>query len=135
MNTCILADGEASGASRGRLLTLSVTRLRADRGTLRCGRRGITLRRLSGIELLLKTMMMALMTALLSLPLGLAVAWCLLAVVNVKAFGWRLLLHRLPSQLAMLLVVAVSSALLATLLPVAETQPHAGRATHQDFRQ
>lgn len=63
-------------------------------------------------------MMMALMTALLSLPLGLAVAWCLLAVVNVKAFGWRLPLHVFPSQLAMLLVVAVSAALLATLLPV-----------------
>ena len=39
---------------------------------------------------LLKTMSVALITALLALPLGLLVAWCLIAIVNVKAFGWRL---------------------------------------------
>ncbi len=106
LNTLTL--GVAGLALLTSLLTLSVTRLPQIAPLWAMG---ITLRRLSGIELL-KTMMMALMTALLSLPLGLAVAWCLLAVVNVKAFGWRL------PQLAMLLVVAVSAALLATLLPV-----------------
>ena len=50
---------------------------------------GITRRRLAAIELL-KTMSVALITTLLALPLGLCVAWCLIAVVNVKAFGWRL---------------------------------------------
>ena len=45
--------------------------------------------RLALIELL-KTMSVALITALL---LGLLVAWYLLAVVNVKAFGWRLPFH------------------------------------------
>ncbi len=112
LNTLTL--GVAGLALLTSLLTLSVTRLPQIAPLWAMG---ITLRRLSGIELL-KTMMMALMTALLSLPLGLAVAWCLLAVVNVKAFGWRLPLHVFPSQLAMLLVVAVSAALLATLLPV-----------------
>ena len=78
---------------------------------------GLTRRRLAGIELL-KTMSVAFITALLALPLGLLVAWCLVAVVNVKAFGWRLPFHVFPAQLAQLLVVAMLAALLATCLPI-----------------
>ena len=78
---------------------------------------GLTRRRLAGIELL-KTMSVAFLTALLALPLGLLVAWCLLAVVNVKAFGWRLPFHVFPAQLVELLVVAMLAALLATCLPI-----------------
>jgi putative ABC transport system permease protein len=78
---------------------------------------GITRRRLAAIELL-KTMSVALITALLALPLGLSVAWCLIAVVNVKAFGWRLPFHVFPLQLLELLAVAMLAALLAALLPV-----------------
>jgi putative ABC transport system permease protein len=79
---------------------------------------GITRRRLAAIELL-KTMSVALITALLALPLGLLVAWCLIAVVNVKAFGWRLPFHVFPLQLLWLLGVAMAAALCAALLPVA----------------
>jgi putative ABC transport system permease protein len=78
---------------------------------------GITRRRLAVIELL-KTMSVALITALLALPLGLLVAWCLIAVVNVKAFGWRLPFHVFPLQLLELLGVAMAAALCAALLPV-----------------
>jgi putative ABC transport system permease protein len=78
---------------------------------------GITRRRLAAIELL-KTMSMALITALLALPLGLLVAWCLIAIVNVKAFGWRLPFHVFPLHLIELLAVAMFAALLAALLPV-----------------
>jgi putative ABC transport system permease protein len=78
---------------------------------------GITRRRLAAIELL-KTMSVALITALLALPLGLLVAWCLIAIVNVKAFGWRLPFHVFPLQLLELLGVAMLAALLAALLPV-----------------
>jgi putative ABC transport system permease protein len=78
---------------------------------------GITRQRLAAIELL-KTMSVALITALLALPLGLLVAWCLLAVVNVKAFGWRLPFHVFPLQLLALLGVAMAAALCAALLPV-----------------
>jgi putative ABC transport system permease protein len=78
---------------------------------------GITRRRLAGIELL-KTMSVALITTLLALPLGLLVAWCLIAVVNVKAFGWRLPFHVFPLQLVELLGVAMAAALIAALLPV-----------------
>ena len=78
---------------------------------------GLTRRQLAWIELL-KTMTLALLTAVLALPLGLAVAWCLIAVVNVKAFGWRLPFEVFPTQLATLLGVAMLAALGATLLPV-----------------
>jgi putative ABC transport system permease protein len=78
---------------------------------------GITRQRLAAIELL-KTMSVALITTLLALPLGLLVAWCLLAVVNVKAFGWRLPFHIFPLQLLALLGVAMAAALCAALLPV-----------------
>ncbi len=88
---------------------------------------GITRRQLAAIELI-KTMSVALITALLALPLGLLVAWCLIAVVNVKAFGWRLPFHVFPLQLLELLGVAMAAALLAALIPVlklARMQPTA----------
>jgi putative ABC transport system permease protein len=72
---------------------------------------GVTRRRLAAIELLI--------TALLALPLGLGVAWCLIAIVNVKAFGWRLPFHVFPLQLIKLVGVAMAASLVASLLPVA----------------
>jgi putative ABC transport system permease protein len=88
---------------------------------------GITRRQLAATELL-KTLSVALITTLLALPLGLSVAWCLIAVVNVKAFGWRLPFHVFPLQLLELLGVAMTAALLAALFPVlklARMQPAA----------
>jgi putative ABC transport system permease protein len=79
---------------------------------------GVTRRRLALIELT-KTMSVALITALLALPLGLLVAWCLIAIVNVKAFGWRLPFDVFPLQLLKLLAVALAASLLASLIPVA----------------
>jgi putative ABC transport system permease protein len=78
---------------------------------------GITRRRLAVIELL-KTMSVALITTIFALPLGLLVAWCLLAVVNVKAFGWRLPFHVFPAQLLWLAGVAMAAAFAAAALPV-----------------
>lgn len=78
---------------------------------------GITRPRLAAIELT-KTLAVALFTALLALPLGLLVAWCLIAIVNVKAFGWRLPFHVFPLQLAELVGVAMLASLVAALLPV-----------------
>ncbi|MGV7212759.1 ABC transporter permease [Bradyrhizobium sp. UFLA05-112] len=79
---------------------------------------GLTRSRLAAIELT-KTLAVALFTALLALPLGLVVAWCLIAIVNVKAFGWRLPFHVFPLQLVELVAVALLASLLAALLPVA----------------
>jgi putative ABC transport system permease protein len=78
---------------------------------------GITRRQLAAIELL-KTMSVALITTIFALPLGLLVAWCLLAVVNVKAFGWRLPFHVFPLQLLWLTGVAMAAAFAASALPV-----------------
>jgi putative ABC transport system permease protein len=78
---------------------------------------GVTRRKLAAIELT-KTMSVAFITALLALPLGLLVAWCLIAIVNVKAFGWRLPFDVFPLQLIRLLGVALAASLLASLLPV-----------------
>ena len=50
---------------------------------------GLTRRRLAGLELF-RAVVLAALTGALALPLGLALAWALLAVVNVEAFGWRL---------------------------------------------
>ncbi|UQD72742.1 FtsX-like permease family protein [Bradyrhizobium japonicum] len=78
---------------------------------------GITRPRLAAIELT-KTLSVALFTALLAVPLGLLVAWCLIAIVNVKAFGWRLPFHVFPLQLVELVAVALIASLLAALLPM-----------------
>jgi putative ABC transport system permease protein len=78
---------------------------------------GITRRRLALTELM-KTLSMAAITALLALPLGLTVAWCLLAVVNVKAFGWRLPFEIFPWELAKLVAVALLASLIAAALPI-----------------
>lgn len=78
---------------------------------------GLTRRALALLELG-KTMAMALITALLAVPLGLLVAWCLIAVVNVKAFGWRLPFEVFPEQLLKLIVIALLASLLAALLPI-----------------
>jgi len=86
---------------------------------------GITRTHLASIELL-KTMSVALLTTLLALPLGLCVAWCLIAVVNVKAFGWRLPFAVFPLQLIELVAVAMLAALAAALIPatkLARMQP------------
>lgn len=78
---------------------------------------GITRPRLAAIELT-KTLSVALFTSLLAVPLGLLVAWCLIAIVNVKAFGWRLPFHVFPLRLVELVAVALIASLLAALLPV-----------------
>jgi putative ABC transport system permease protein len=79
---------------------------------------GVTRRKLALIELT-KTLSIAFITALFALPLGLLVAWCLIAIVNVKAFGWRLPFDVFPLQLIKLLGVALAASLLASLLPIA----------------
>ncbi len=95
---------------------------------------GVTRRRLALIELA-KTMSVALITALLALPLGLLVAWCLIAIVNVKAFGWRLPFDVFPLQLLKLLGVALVASLLASLIPVARLARMQPAKSRQGVRQ
>lgn len=77
---------------------------------------GLTRRRLALIELA-RTVALAALTAVLALPLGLAVAWLLAAVVNVRAFGWRIPVHLFPGQWVSLLALALVTAGVAALWP------------------
>lgn len=65
-----------------------------------------------------QTMMLSSLTVLLAMPLGVLLAWCLVAVVNVQAFGWRLPLHVFPAQLLQLAVLGVLTSLLASAWPL-----------------
>jgi putative ABC transport system permease protein len=88
---------------------------------------GLTRRRLAGLDLL-RTVVLAALTAVLALPLGLALAWVLLAVVNVEAFGWRLPMQVFPGDWLRLLAAALVAALAAGVLPalkLARTSPAA----------
>jgi putative ABC transport system permease protein len=88
---------------------------------------GLTRRRLAGLDLL-RTVVLAALTAVLALPLGLALAWVLLAVVNVEAFGWRLPMQIFPGDWLRLMAAALVAALAAGLLPalkLARTSPAA----------
>ncbi|MEQ9258498.1 MAG: ABC transporter permease [Roseovarius sp.] len=86
---------------------------------------GFTRRELGRLELL-RALTVALLTLVLALPLGLALAWILLAVVNVEAFGWRLPMFLFPADYARLGALALLAAGLAALWParhLARTPP------------
>ncbi len=59
----------------------------------------------------------ALVTGLLAIPLGIAITWGLVAIINVAAFGWRLPLYLFPWEMAVTLATAIGVALLAATLP------------------
>lgn len=65
-----------------------------------------------------QTWLMALLTLVLALPLGIALAWCLDTVINVQAFGWRLPLRLFPVQLLQLMGLALLATLLASAWPL-----------------
>jgi putative ABC transport system permease protein len=67
---------------------------------------------------LAQTLLLACLTVLLAMPLGLLLAWCLVAVVNVQAFGWRLPLHVFPAQLLQLGLLGLLTSLLAAAGPL-----------------
>lgn len=77
---------------------------------------GLTRRRLAGLDLV-RAIVLAALTGALALPLGLALAWALLAVVNVEAFGWRLPMYLFPLDYLRLGALALVAAALAALWP------------------
>jgi putative ABC transport system permease protein len=77
---------------------------------------GLTRRRLAGLDLL-RAMLLAAVTGIVALPLGLGLAWALLAIVNVEAFGWRLPMYVFPMDYLRLGVFALLAAVLAALWP------------------
>lgn len=86
---------------------------------------GMTRAQLGRLELL-RAVLLAMLTAVVALPLGLALAWALLSVVNVAAFGWKLPMYLFPYDYARLGVFALLAAALAALWParrLARTPP------------
>ncbi len=77
---------------------------------------GMTRRQLGNIELV-RAVVLAALTTILAVPLGLALAWVLLSVVNVEAFGWKLPMFLFPWQYGQLAVFTMSAAILAALIP------------------
>ncbi|SDX09430.1 putative ABC transport system permease protein [Pseudomonas syringae] len=78
---------------------------------------GVTRRQLMLLNLG-QTWLLAVLTLGLALPLGLMLAWCLDAVINVRAFGWRLPLQVFPMQLLQLMALAMLATLLASAWPL-----------------
>ncbi|QXZ16527.1 FtsX-like permease family protein [Pseudomonas sp. AO-1] len=78
---------------------------------------GVTRRQLMLLNLG-QTWLLALLTLVLALPLGIALAWCLDSVINVQAFGWRLPLRIFPLQLLQLMGLALLATLLASAWPL-----------------
>ena len=86
---------------------------------------GLTRRKLSMLELI-RAVVLAAFTGLCAIPLGLALAWVLLAILNVEAFGWRLPMYLFPYDYLRLGGLTLCAAFLAALWPavrLAKTPP------------
>lgn len=77
---------------------------------------GVTRNTLARIELI-RAVMLAALTFLLALPVGLGLAWVLLAVINVEAFGWRLPMSVFPMDWVWLGLASLAAAGLASFWP------------------
>ncbi|WP_158968090.1 FtsX-like permease family protein [Chachezhania sediminis] len=77
---------------------------------------GMTRGRLARLEIL-RSVALSAVTALLALPVGLLLAWALLAVINVEAFGWRLPMYLFPADWLRLFLLALATGALAAALP------------------
>ena len=118
----VLTLGVAGLAMFASLMTLSSMRLPQLAPVWAMG---LTRRRLAGLELA-RSLLLAVLTGIAALPLGLGLAWVLLAVVNVEAFGWRLPMRVFPGdwlRLGALALLAAGGAALVPVLRLARTAP------------
>lgn len=66
---------------------------------------------------LLRALLLALLTGLIAIGVGLMLGWVLLSVINVEAFGWRLPFQYNPRDWALLIAYSVLAALAAAAYP------------------
>ncbi|MDD9921977.1 MAG: ABC transporter permease, partial [Boseongicola sp.] len=71
---------------------------------------------LSKIEIL-RAVTLASLTFIIAIPVGLVLAWVLLSVINVEAFGWQIPMQIFPSQWIWLGALSLLAAALASLWP------------------
>ena len=109
----VLTLGVAGFAMLTALLTLAAMRLPQLAPVWAMG---LTRRRLATIEVA-RALGLAALTFVAAVPVGLALAWVLLAVINVQAFGWRLPMRLFPAEMARLLALALAAAGLAAAWP------------------
>jgi putative ABC transport system permease protein len=109
----VLTLGIATIAIFASLLTLANMRLPSVAPVWAMG---VTMRTLAQLDLA-RSLILAALTLLVAIPLGIALAWALLAIVNVEAFGWRLPLRLFPGDWAWLGVMALAAATVAAALP------------------
>ena len=109
----VLTLGVAALALLTSLLTLSTMRLPQLAPVWAMG---LTRAKLARLELL-RAVILATLTALIALPVGLALAWVLLAIVNVEAFGWRLPMTLFPRDWVGLFAAALAAAALSAAWP------------------
>jgi putative ABC transport system permease protein len=77
---------------------------------------GLTRRHLGRLELL-RAVLLAALVVICAIPTGLALAWVLLSVINVEAFGWQLPMFLFPVEYARLGLYALIAAFLAAAWP------------------
>lgn len=86
---------------------------------------GLRRRDLALLEFI-RTLALWFITFVAAIPVGLALAWVLLSIINVEAFGWRLPMILFPMKWLKLGLVALVAAVVSVLIPVrrlAKTTP------------
>ncbi|WP_418137846.1 FtsX-like permease family protein [Agrobacterium sp. El2ro-1b] len=86
---------------------------------------GLRRRDLAWLEFI-RTLALWFITFVAAIPVGLALAWVLLSIINVEAFGWRLPMTLFPMEWLKLGLVALVAAVVSVLIPVrrlAKTTP------------
>ncbi len=77
---------------------------------------GLTRTTLGKLEFI-RALVLAALTFTFALPVGLVLAWMLLAIINVEAFGWRLPMHLFPMDWVWLGALSLGVAGLAGIWP------------------
>lgn len=109
-----LTLGVAGVAMVTSLLTLASARINGVAPLWAMGVRRRAITRLEGLKILL----LSALTSLTAVPLGVAITWCLVDVINVAAFGWRLPLFVFPAQWLTLGLLGLATAFVASLYPL-----------------
>ncbi len=78
---------------------------------------GVTRAQLARFELM-RALLLALLTGVLAIPVGLLLGWVLLSVINVEAFGWQLPFRLNARDCFLLIVYSVLAAMIAAGYPV-----------------
>lgn len=118
----VLTLGVAGFAMFSSLLTLASLRLPQLAPVWALGLRR---RDLAWLEFI-RTLALWFITFVAAIPVGLALAWVLLVIINVEAFGWRLPMIFFPMEWLQLGLVALVAAIMSVLIPVrrlAKTTP------------